>query len=108
MWFWIWTVLVVAALVALFFVLRLLWRKFRDIFAAATRFAEESSDMLATSSERTEVRLAQQPSTAPTISADPVDLLLRVEKLRDERLLRRAVRRRPRPVIYRRWLSIYR
>lgn len=108
MWFWIWTLLVVVALVVAFFVVRSLWRKFKAVFTTASASAERAGEILASSAERTELKLAEQPSTAPTLDADTVDLLMRVERLRDERLQRRAVRRRPRPAVYRRWLSIYR
>ncbi len=108
MWWWIWIGLIIAALGVAFFLVRMLWRKVRAVFTAAAESAELAGDILASSSERTELRLAEQPSTATTIGDDPLELLRRVETLRDERLLRRAVRRRPRPVVYRRWLSIYR
>ncbi len=108
MWWWIWIALIVAALVGAFFVLRVLWRKVRAVFSAAADSAELAGDILASSSERTELRLAEQPSTAPTVGTDPLELLERVELLRDERLVRKAVRRLPCPVVYRRWLSIYR
>lgn len=108
MWLLIWTLLVVAALVVAFFVVRSLWRKFKAVFTTASASAERAGEVFATSTERTELKLAEQPSTAHTINADPVELLMRVERLRDERLLRLAFRRRPRPAVYRRWLSIYR
>lgn len=108
MWFWIWTLLIVGALVCAFLVARGLWRKFRAVLTGARSSADRASEITSSIPERTHARIAQQPSTAPTIGADPVDLVMRVDHLRALRLERKLERRRPRPQVYARWLSIYR
>lgn len=108
MWFWVWVLLVVAALAYLFLVGRGLWRRFRGIFTEFSASADRADQITGSVDERTEALLAAQPSTAPTIGADPIELFTRVDHLRTQRLDRKLNRRRPRPDVFNRWLSVYR
>lgn len=108
MWFWIWTLLIVGALLCAFLVARGLWRQFRAVLTEARSSADRAGEITSSIPERTDARIAQQPSTASTIGVDPVELVMRVDRLRALRLERKLERRRPRPETYRRWLSVYR
>lgn len=107
-WFWIWTALVLGAALAAFFVWRDAWRRFRRAGAEASAAAGRLGQAWERAAARTEERLAQSPTTAPTVTAPRAELRARVDRLRQERLARKAWRRRPRPEVWERWRSVWR
>lgn len=108
MWFLIWTLLALGTLVGAFFLFRSLWRQFRALLREGGDSAERVGEIGATLQGRIDARIAQQPSTAATVGRDPELLRPRVAESRRVRAEHKEHRRRPRPDIYARWLSIYR
>ena len=108
MWFWIWTALAVASLAAGFLVWRRVWRQLRAVGREAGHAAGRLAGTWESLAERTDARIAAAPSTAPTL-LEPRDVLrARVASLRAARDVRRAWRRRPRPELWARWVSVWR
>jgi flagellar biosynthesis/type III secretory pathway M-ring protein FliF/YscJ len=107
-WFWIWTALVLGAALVAFFVWRDAWRRLRRAGSEAGTSAERLGQVWERVTARTEERLAEAPSTAPTVTAPRAELSARVDRLREERLARKAWRRRPRPEVWERWRSVWR
>lgn len=103
MWFWVWTVLVVGALVGAFFLARRLWRSVRGLGRELSRASEVAARMGARADELSRALQEAQPSTAPTLFEDPVVLQERVDVLRARRVDRRADRRRRDELVWSRW-----
>jgi hypothetical protein len=103
MWFWVWTLLVAGTLVGAFVLGRRLWRSVRELGRELSRAAQVASELGARAEELSRRLEAQQPSTAPTLFEDPVELRHRVQALRADREERRAVRRDRDERVWVRW-----
>lgn len=107
LWFTVWTVLVVGALVGAFFLLRHLYRQGRALAVEAGR----SADVLAAAAERaTQLAAAAQQEWAPqpVVLDDPGPARTRRAALHEVRLRRRAERRARHEATYRRWQALSR
>ncbi|OLT49512.1 hypothetical protein [Cellulosimicrobium sp. CUA-896] len=103
MWFWVWTLLVVGTLVGAFLLGRRLWRSVRELGRELSRASEVASELGARAEELSRRLEAAQPSTAPTLFDDPVELRHRVHALRADRHERRGERRRRDERVWARW-----
>ncbi|WP_069388128.1 hypothetical protein [Cellulosimicrobium cellulans] len=103
MWFWVWTLLVASTLVGAFLLGRRLWRSVRALGHELSRAVGVASELGARAEELSRRLEAQQPSTAPTLYDDPVELRLRVDALRADREDRRDERRRRDEQVWARW-----
>lgn len=108
MWFWIWVALVLGTIVGALLLARLLWRQVTGLFRVAGECSDRLGTTMAESTARAEELVAARPERVPALAEDPVDVLDRATWVRRARLERALLRRRPRPEVYRRWLSIYR
>lgn len=103
MWVWLWVGLVVAAGVGAFFVGRSLWRSVKGLGREAAR----ASDVLAQASARAQrvgaELAAAQPSTAPTLFDDPIELRGHLAGVRANGARLRAARRRRDALVWARW-----
>ena len=92
MWWWVWSVLVVGTLVALFFVGRGLWRS----GVGLARQASAASAALGSGAERISAAVAEaeanRPDTSPTLFDDASVVRARVAERRAERQVRRGAR----------------
>ncbi len=103
MWFWIWTALVVGTLVGAFFLARHLWRSVKGLGRELSQASQVAAEMGARADELARRLAEEQPSTAPTLFDDPVELRMRVEVLRELRAERREERRRRDEQVWSRW-----
>lgn len=108
MWIWVWVLLVIGSLVCAGLLGWWLWQRMRAAMAEIGASGEQLAAVTDSLQERIDARTAAGPSTAPTVGDDPVDLLMRVEQLREERLDRIRLRRRDRSALHRFWMDIYR
>ena len=111
MWFWIWTALALGALGVAALCARDLWQKFLALGRETSTSTERLAAPFGEVAERIDVAVAAQPSTASFLAGGPTardGLQRRVNQLRDERWQRKLHRRRPRPEVYQRWLSVWR
>lgn len=92
MWFWIWTVLVLATLVGAFFLGRTLWRKAVALGRELGRASEVAAELSERVTELQEIAARQAPDTSPTVFSDLEPLRARRAALRDEADLRKAAR----------------
>jgi hypothetical protein len=103
MWFWIWTALVVGTLVGAFFLARHLWRSVKGLGRELSHASQVAGEMSARADELSRRLADAQPSTAPTLFDDPVELRVRVDELRERRAERREERRRRGEQVWSRW-----
>lgn len=103
MWFWVWTLLVVGTLVGAFFLARRLWRSVKGLGRELSRASQVAADLGARADELARAQQEVQPSTAPTLFDDPVELRARVDVLRADREERRVQRRRRDEQVWSRW-----
>lgn len=108
MWFWIWVVLALGTVAFTLWLARLLWRQVTGLFHMAGECPDRLGTTMTESTARAEELVAARPGRVPALAEDPVDVLDRANRVRRERRERALHRRRPRPGVYRRWLSIYR
>ncbi|WP_402465458.1 hypothetical protein [Isoptericola aurantiacus] len=103
MWGWVWTLLVLGALVVLGL---LAWQVVRAGYRAlrqAARAGEELSAAAARTSEAVAAAEAARTESGPTMFDDPAVLRARVHGLRTARWARRGLRRERQAVVWRRW-----
>lgn len=105
MWFWIWTALVLAALVAGFLAWRHVWRRGRAVLRELGTSSDRLGDVLGEAGARTDARLDALGPVAVTVGEDPAPLRRAIE---ERRARARAHRRRPRPEVWARWAQVWR
>jgi len=103
MWFWVWTALVVGMLVGAFFLARRLWRSVKGLGRELSRASRVAGEMGARADELSRRLAEAQPSTAPTLFDDQVELRVRVDALRERRAERREERRVRDEQVWSRW-----
>ena len=92
MWFWIWTVLVVATLVGAFFVGRRLWRRAVALGRELAHAGEVAARLAVRVDELRALAEREAPDTSPTVLADRGPLRERLADLRAEAAERREQR----------------
>ncbi|MDR1188041.1 MAG: hypothetical protein LBK95_11400 [Bifidobacteriaceae bacterium] len=91
MWFWLWTVLIVAWLVGVFFGLRWLWRQVKGLIDAMAQAGEAASAAMGGA----DVAFEGAPIPGPAIYASPEEVIERARG-RLERIAARRQRRHER------------
>ncbi|WP_029287275.1 hypothetical protein [Cellulomonas sp. HZM] len=104
-WFLVWTVLVLGACAFLFWVGRRLWRQAVALGRALGTAADVASRLADQVDELQ--RVAERPSTGPTLLADPDELRERVRELRAAAGDRRAERAERNAATARSWRAYW-
>ena len=92
LWFLLWTVLVLGTLAGAFFLGRRLWRSSLGLGRELGRASEVLAELAERSQELERLARANAPDTGPTLFADRDELRATRDRLRDERVERRAAR----------------
>ncbi|WP_344249833.1 hypothetical protein [Isoptericola hypogeus] len=103
MWWWVWVLLVLAALAGVAALGLMLWRSGVRVLRAAGRASETFGAAGARAAEAADASVP--PDTSPTIFDDPADLAERVADLRRRAAARRAVRRERAARTWQAWAS---
>jgi hypothetical protein len=108
LWFSVWTVLVIAALVGAFFVARRLWRSGVALVTELGRAAEVVEQLATRVEELQAAAAALRPDTGPTVFADPGEMYDRYAELRVAAAGRRVGRANRRAATRRAWRAYWR
>lgn len=99
MWFWLWTGLIAAWLVGVFFGLRWLWRQVKALMEAASAAADKAGTAADSANS------AFEPAPVPEVAvfAKPEDLMERVQARWDRKAARRRRRQERHQAAYDAW-----
>jgi len=106
-WFWIWTVLVVATLVGAFFLGRWLWRQAAGLARELGRAGEVAAELSVRAAELQAIAARDAPDTSATVFSDLEPLRERRAALRDEAAARKTARQERHRATVRGWRAYW-